>query len=142
MSIAFCNTVGVSSTERGKRRRPDRSFGARLRDARERCGLTQAEVAERLDVSWQTVSNWETGQRTPGADYLLDLAALYGESLVYLLRGVRPRKLDELHEDELWKDLATHVLVLPEERQASVLRAFIALLTRESGGDSTVEGRQ
>ncbi len=139
MSIPFCNSVVVDSTERGKRRRPDAAFGARLRAARESKGLTQADVAERLDVSWQTVSNWETGQRTPGADYLFDLAALYEESPTYLLKGRRPRTLDE---HPLGEELTKRVLELPQERQERVLRAFIDLVAREDPEAGSSPGRQ
>ena len=35
--------------------------GAAIRALRERCGLTQAELAEKLCVSDKTISKWETG---------------------------------------------------------------------------------
>jgi transcriptional regulator with XRE-family HTH domain len=41
-------------------------FPARLKLVRERLGLGQEELAERLAVSQQTVSLWEKGQRKPG----------------------------------------------------------------------------
>ena len=36
-----------------------------IRKLRQRAGLTQAEVAERLDVTTATVANWETGRSNP-----------------------------------------------------------------------------
>ena len=33
----------------------------KLRDAREKAGLTQEQVAEQVMVSRQTISNWENG---------------------------------------------------------------------------------
>ena len=35
------------------------------RGVRERAGLTQAELAAALDVTQETVSRWELGQRVP-----------------------------------------------------------------------------
>lgn len=35
-------------------------IGERLRDARVACGLTQESAAEKINVSRQTISNWET----------------------------------------------------------------------------------
>lgn len=37
--------------------------GPDLKAARARLGVTQAELAERMGVTWNTVARWETGQR-------------------------------------------------------------------------------
>lgn len=42
------------------------SFASRIKLVREGLGLGQEELAERLAISQQTVSLWESGQRTPG----------------------------------------------------------------------------
>jgi transcriptional regulator with XRE-family HTH domain len=44
--------------------------GHDLQKARIRAGLSQQEVAERLDVTQPTVSNWERGQSTPSERYI------------------------------------------------------------------------
>lgn len=41
-----------------------------IRRAREKMGLTQAELAEKLGVSGKTVYRWETGQRDVKLDTL------------------------------------------------------------------------
>lgn len=40
-------------------------FGANLKKARKRCGLTQRQLAERIGAKHNSVSNWETGQNEP-----------------------------------------------------------------------------
>lgn len=50
----------------------------RLKAAREKCGLTQIEVADRLGVTKATVSAWETGVGDPGVYRLRELVKLYG----------------------------------------------------------------
>ncbi len=40
-------------------------IGERLRDARVACGLTQERAAEKINVSRQTISNWETERTYP-----------------------------------------------------------------------------
>lgn len=42
-------------------RMTDMNFAERLSDARKNAHLTQDQLAERLDVSRQTVSKWEAG---------------------------------------------------------------------------------
>ena len=51
------------------------SFAERLKDARRTCGLSQEELAERLDVSRQAVGKWEQGQAYPEMEKLLALCA-------------------------------------------------------------------
>lgn len=57
----------------------------RLRDLREKMGLSQRAVAQRLDVSPSIISSYETGERTPSTENLLALSYLYHCSTDYLL---------------------------------------------------------
>lgn len=60
-----------------------------LRTAR---GMSQDDLAEKLEVSRQSVSKWETGQSTPDLDKIIKLADLFGVSVDELVReGERPR---------------------------------------------------
>lgn len=55
-------------------------------------GLSQLELAERLGVSRQSVSKWETGQSVPDLDKLIKLADLFGITVDELVReGERPQ---------------------------------------------------
>ena len=40
-------------------------FGANLKKARKRCGLTQRQLANLVGAKHNSVSNWETGQNEP-----------------------------------------------------------------------------
>ena len=51
---------------------------------RDRAGLSQMELADRLGVSRQAVSRWESGDTTPSVDKLKTLARIYGVSLDWL----------------------------------------------------------
>ena len=57
----------------------------KLTQARKAAGLTQADVAAKLNVSRQAVSRWESGQSKPSTEKLLALGALYGVSIDQLL---------------------------------------------------------
>lgn len=46
----------------------------RIREAREQLGLSQAELARRLDRTQTAISLWESGKRTAGLDDLIDIA--------------------------------------------------------------------
>ena len=62
-------------------------IGKRLKEARQMSGLTQENVAEKLNVSRQTISNWETEKFYPDILYVLQLSDLYQVSLDELLKG-------------------------------------------------------
>lgn len=50
-------------------------------------GLTQLAVAEKLDISRQAISRWESGVALPSTDNLKSLSVLYGVPVDYLLNS-------------------------------------------------------
>lgn len=58
-----------------------------LRLCREKMGLSQKQVAIEIGVKPPTVSQWESGIKTPSRDNLSKLASLYNTTVDYLLRG-------------------------------------------------------
>lgn len=57
----------------------------KLASLRKKKGMTQLELAEKLDISRQAVSRWEAGSVVPSTDNLKTLSDLYGVSVDYLL---------------------------------------------------------
>ena len=57
------------------------SLGERLVELRKKHGYSQQEIADRLSVTRQTISNWECGQGAPALDKAAELAAIYQISL-------------------------------------------------------------
>lgn len=72
-------------------------FGTRLRQERDRLGLTQDELADRLGVSSGAQSNYERGNRSPDAEYLVAFVAA-GADALFLLQGVRSAEAARLEE--------------------------------------------
>ena len=60
-------------------------FGQRLRELRCAFGWNQVELARRLNVSKQTVSNWENENIQPSIEMLVKLAQTLSVSADYLL---------------------------------------------------------
>lgn len=63
-------------------------LGNRIQKLRRGRGLSQETLAERLGVTRQAVSKWETGESLPDVVRLAQLADLFGVSTDYLIRGV------------------------------------------------------
>jgi transcriptional regulator with XRE-family HTH domain len=57
----------------------------RLKELRKKNNMTQEEVAEKIHISRQTLSNWETGKSYPDLQSLLYLCELYNTTLYDLV---------------------------------------------------------
>ena len=62
-------------------------IGKKLKDARMKSGFTQENVAEKINVSRQTISNWENEKSYPDIISVIALSDLYSTSLDDLLKG-------------------------------------------------------
>ena len=62
------------------------TFGEKLQSLRQRAGMSQDALAERLDVSRQAVSRWERDETMPETDKVVALADIFGVTTDYLLR--------------------------------------------------------
>ena len=62
-------------------------IGQKLKNARIQSGMTQENVAEKLNVSRQTISNWENEKSYPDIINVIELSNLYSISLDVLLKG-------------------------------------------------------
>lgn len=78
------------------------TLGERIAQARTGAGLSQSELAERLEVSRQSVSKWETDASVPELDKLTRLCDLFGLTMDQLVRGEEPQtqKKDEPQSEE------------------------------------------
>lgn len=63
------------------------NIGKKLKEVRIHSGLTQETVAEKINVSRQTISNWENEKSYPDINSIIKLSDLYSISLDELLKG-------------------------------------------------------
>ncbi len=63
------------------------NFGERIYDLRNRNNMSQGDLADRLDVSRQTISKWENNMCMPEAEKLLQLSEIFSVSVDYILKG-------------------------------------------------------
>lgn len=65
----------------------NKEFGKTITFLRTQKGITQAELGERLGISFQAVSKWERGETYPDISILTDLADILNTTTDYLLRS-------------------------------------------------------
>lgn len=62
-------------------------LGSHIKEHRTELGLSQDDLAERIYVSRQTISNWERGRTYPDAQSLLLLSNVFGVTVDSLIKG-------------------------------------------------------
>lgn len=62
------------------------SFSEKLMDLRRKSGLSQEQLADRLGVTRQSVSKWESGTAMPELVKLISLSDIFGVSVDYLVK--------------------------------------------------------
>lgn len=60
-------------------------IGKFLAELRKENGMTQEQLAEKLNVARRTISRWETGNNMPDIDILIELSDLYAVDLREIL---------------------------------------------------------
>ena len=63
-------------------------FSEKVTSLRKQAGWSQEELAQRLDVSRQAVSKWESGQAMPDLDRVVRMSEMFGVSTDSLLRDI------------------------------------------------------
>ena len=62
-------------------------IGRYIQNLRKAAGMTQKELAEKLNISFKAVSKWETGESLPDTGVLLDLCDILNTTADKLLNG-------------------------------------------------------
>ena len=105
-------------------------FNNKLYELRKQKGLSQEELANRLNVSRQTVSKWEVGDSTPDMEKLIAMSDLFGISLDELILNKTPEPAPTVQtpaQSELYKDIKEKVLT-DENKKKAKKGAKIALI--------------
>ena len=70
----------------------NKRIGRNITAYRKRAGLTQAELAERINYSDKSVSKWESGGGAPDIGVLLQLAEIFGITVNELVAEEEPKR--------------------------------------------------
>ena len=97
------------------------SLGERLIKLRKKAGLSQEEVADKLNVTRQTVSKWETDASLPDFDKIVPLCNLYKIESNELLTGNKVEKENIILEEK--DNKSKRVLIL----SISIFLYFLAV---------------
>ena len=88
---------------------------------RKESGYTQLDLAEKVRVSRQAISKWETGRALPSAENLKYLSELFGVSVDYLLSDNMTEE-PKPKEQEPAPEPQTEEAVIPEKEKGKPVR--------------------
>lgn len=77
-----------------KKQAEKNKYGERIRDLREKMGLSQGNFADVAGVTARAQRNYEAGLRTPNIRYLESLAEVGRVDVGYILTGVMTNEFD------------------------------------------------
>ena len=97
-------------------------IGQFIKTCRKEEGLTQREVAEKLNISEKTVSKWETGNGLPEVGLMLPLCELLKISVNELLSGER------LDEKQYHEKAEQNIMSLIQEKAEAKKKLIIAVI--------------
>ncbi len=63
------------------------NLGIRIKEEREKLNMSQDELAEKMNITRQAISKWETGKSFPDIEKILELSNLFNLSLDELVKG-------------------------------------------------------
>ena len=97
-------------------------FSEKLLTLRKSRDLTQEQLAERLDVSRQSISKWESGQAMPELDKIIALSDIFEVTTDYLLR---PSEIDELSVKTQILAKQQEQMLIREKRRSQITQCVL-----------------
>ena len=103
-------------------------LGKRIQELRKQIGLTQAQLAAKIEISHTHLTRYESKNIQPPADVLQRLANVFDVSIDYLVNGNKSDKVEQTLKDaELIKQFK-QLDKMPEDEKKSILKVLNALI--------------
>ncbi|HEM2617128.1 TPA: helix-turn-helix transcriptional regulator [Streptococcus suis] len=103
-------------------------IGQKIKDFRKLAGMTQTDLAQRLETTKQTISRYEKGDRKPGQDTLFELTDIFKVSIDDFF----PPTIPTTAPNSLIEQISDKVVQLTEPNQKNVLRYSSELLDKQN----------
>jgi transcriptional regulator with XRE-family HTH domain len=99
--------------------------GKFIASCRKEKGLTQAQLAEKLNITDRAVSKWETGKCMPDSSIMLELCNILDVTLNELLRGER---IEMNHYDKKTEELLIEMAKTEELKNKKLMGAMYVIV--------------
>lgn len=98
------------------------NFSEKLLTLRKANNLTQEQLAEKLDVSRQSVSKWESGQATPELEKIVVMSAIFDVTTDYLLKS---SEIDDLSVKTEMLEKQQQMMFVREQKQHQIFECVM-----------------
>ncbi len=105
-----------------------KKLSERIQDLRKQKGLTQAELAKKVGISLTQMARYETKGIQPPADILMNLAAIFGTTVDFLVNGATEDKAKaQLKDTELLQQFKEVELLSDKDKNVvkTLIEAFL-----------------
>ncbi len=103
-------------------------LGKRIQELRKQIGLTQAQLAKKINISHTQLTRYESKSVQPPADVLQRLASVFDVSIDYLVSGNKSDKVEQTLKDAQLIKQFKQLDQLPEEEKTTILKVLNALI--------------
>lgn len=114
----------------------------RIKFLREEFGMTQQELADKLDGAKSTVAMYEKGDRKPSLEILVKLSEIFDCSIDYILCKTDIRNPEKVDIDEADIAFASGVKALNDTNKMIIKNTLEALLTKQEKDGETKEDKK
>ena len=97
-------------------------FSEKLLTLRKANNLTQEQLAEKLDVSRQSISKWESGQATPELEKIVVMSAIFDVTTDYLLKS---SEIDDLSVKTEMLEKQQQMMFVRERKQHQIFECVM-----------------
>lgn len=98
------------------------NFSEKLLTLRKANNLTQEQLAEKLDVSRQSISKWESEQATPELEKIVALSSIFDVTTDYLLKS---SEIDDLSVKTKILEKQQKILFIQEQKRQNILKCIL-----------------
>ncbi len=111
-----------------------KTLGTKIAEYRKLKGMTQDELAKRLNVSAQAVSKWENDLSIPDLTILIELADLFNVSLDELIRQKENNEVVRMVDEKLRKPIEEMMLkVIVDSKDGDKVRVNLPMTLIKAG---------
>ena len=112
--------------------------GERIKEMREKMGLTQEELAERIGVKRNTVWRWENGKAALRAETLERISSILSTETSSLMVGVSEPSAERQNDSDLVYEWEGHRLSLPNTPETRVMFERLVMCSMANKPDSVM----
>lgn len=107
---------------------PLETMGERIQQLRKNLGITQADLAKKIDISHTQMARYEIKNIYPPADVLKNLADVFGTTIDFLVMGDNESKAQASLKDTELINQFKKISALPDEEKNLVLKMITAYI--------------